>query len=188
MLDPTEELAYREALFALLEGSKVSRSALYLMEPTGEFRLAAHLGFSPRDLPAASFGKESPLFERVNHFRKPFYFNSPREAGELRNFMEDSHTARLLAAPFYEDGRLVGIVEARDKAGGEFFHQEDAGKLSGVIAAILARRRALRSPAEPAGDFSGFPGSFDVPVTSSPRPSAPAPPISELARPVLTPI
>ena len=82
MLDPTEEQAYREALFSLLENSKVSRSALYLMEPTGEFRLAAHLGFSPRDLPVASFGKENPLFQRVNHFRKPFYFNSPKDAGK----------------------------------------------------------------------------------------------------------
>ena len=42
--------------------------------------------------------------------------------------MEASHTARLLAAPIYEDGRLIGIVEARDKAGGELFHQEDAGR------------------------------------------------------------
>ena len=188
MLDPTEEQAYREALFALLEGSKVSRSALYLMEPTGEFRLAAHLGFSPRDLPAASFGKENPLLERVNHYRKPFYFNSPREAGELRNLMENSHTARLLAAPIYEDGRLVGIVEARDKSGGELFHPEDAGKLSGVISAILARRRALRAPAEPAGDLPPISGSFEVPAAPRSRPAASPAAAGELVRPALAPI
>jgi hypothetical protein len=188
MLDPTEEQAYREALFTLLENSRVSRSALYLMEPTGEFRLAAHLGFSARDLPAASFGKESPLLERVNHFRKPFYFNSPGEAGDLRHAMESSHTARLLAAPIYEEGRLIGIVEARDKAGGELFHQEDAGRLTGVISAILARRRALRGPAESAGDVPGFSGLIDLPIAAPSRPSPPPAPVSELVRPALTPI
>ncbi len=188
MLDPTEEQAYREALFTLLESSKVSRSALYLMEPTGEFRLAAHLGFSPRDLPVSSFGKESPLFERVNHFRKPFYFNSPKDAGDLRQLMETSRTAKLLAAPIYEDGRLIGIVEARDKAAGEFFHQEDAGRLAGVIAAILHRRRALRGSAESGGDLASPPGLFDLSAAAGKRPAAPAAPASELVRPALTPI
>jgi HD domain len=188
MLDPAEEQSYREALFSLLESSKVSRSVLYLMEPTGEFRLAAHIGFSPRDLPRASFGQDHPLVERINHFRKPFYFNSPMDASGLRPLMETSHTARLLAAPLYEDGRLIGIVEAHDKAGGELFHQEDARAISGVIAQILARRRAIHGSAEASADLSGLPGFFDTPV-SAPLHSPPStPPVSELSRPALKPI
>ncbi|MGH9442934.1 MAG: HD-GYP domain-containing protein [Thermoanaerobaculia bacterium] len=187
MLDPTEEQAYREALFSLLESCRVSRSALYLMEPTGEFRLAAHLGFSPRDLPVASFGKDSALFERINHYRKPFYFNSPSEAGELGRLMESSHTARLLAGPMYEDGRLIGIIEARDKAAGELFHHEDAGTLSAVISAILARRRAHRGPGDSAEELSSLPGLYEMPAAPAAG-SLPPASASELTRPELAKI
>ncbi len=158
------------------------------MEPTGEFRLAAQVGFSPRDLPAPSFGKENPLLERIHHFRKPFYFNSLSEAGGLRQQMEASRTAKLLAAPVYEDGRLIGIVEARDKAAGELFHQEDARAVSEVVAEILSRRRARRGPSEPPGDLSGIPGFFDMPVSSLSSSNPPPAPPSDLTRPALRPI
>src|SRR5215467_13911921 len=116
MAEPKKEESYREALSKLLERSGAPRAAFYLMEPDGDLHLAAHCGFSPRDLPPAAYGKDHPLFERLNHFRKPFYFNSPVEAAGLRDEMERSHTARLLLAPMYEEGRLVGLVEARDKS------------------------------------------------------------------------
>jgi hypothetical protein len=175
MLDPTVEQRYREALFTLLEKSKTTRSALYLMEPTGEFRIVTHYGFSPRDLPVASFGKDNPLVEWVNRYRKPFYFNSPAESQSLRREMEASHTARLLAAPLYDDGRLIGIIEGRDKSGGDLYHQEDARAIAGVATEILKIRRAtLGTPerlSEPPGDIPGF---FDLPAEGTPPPhSAP---------------
>ncbi|HWC65827.1 MAG TPA: hypothetical protein VG777_07075, partial [Thermoanaerobaculia bacterium] len=180
MLDPAIEQRYREALFTLLEKSKTTRSALYLMEPTGEFRLVAHYGFSPRDLPVAQFGKDHPLLEWVNRFRRPFYFNSPAESQSLRREMESSHTARLLAAPLYDDGRLIGIIEGRDKAGGDLYYPEDTRAITGVVAEILKiRRQTLGSPepsAEP-GEISGF---FDAPpALPATEPGAPA----ELPRP-----
>jgi putative nucleotidyltransferase with HDIG domain len=189
MLDPTVEQRYREALFTLLEKSRTTRSALYLMEPTGEFRIVTHYGFSPRDLPAASFGKDHPLVEWVNRFRKPFYFNSPAESQGLRREMEGSHTARLLAAPLYDDGRLIGIIEGRDKSGGDLYHQEDARAIAGVAAEILKIRRATlgtpeRSPESP-GEMPGF---FDLPAEGTPSAHAayPEPDVAatvELPRP-----
>jgi putative nucleotidyltransferase with HDIG domain len=175
MLDPTVEQRYREALFTLLEKSKTTRSALYLMEPTGEFRIVAHYGFSPRDLPAASFGKEHPLVEWVNRYRKPFYFNSPAESQAMRREMEATHTARLLAAPLYDDGRLIGIIEGRDKSGGDLYYQEDARAIAGVAMEILKIRRAtLGNPersSEPGGEMPGF---FELPDEGAPsRPASP---------------
>ena len=167
MLDPTVEQRYREALFSLLEKSKTTRSALYLMEPTGEFRLVTHYGFSPRDLPASSFGKDHPLVEHVNRFRKPFYFNSPAEAQSLRRSMESSHTARLLAAPIYDDGRLVGIIEGHDKAGGEIYFPEDARSIGAVGNAILKIRRQTLGTPEPAPEPTEMPGFFDLPTGSA---------------------
>ena len=165
MLDPTVEQRYREALFTLLEKSKTTRSALYLMEPTGEFRIVAHYGFSPRDLPAASFGKDHPLVEWVNRFRKPFYFNSPAESQGLRREMEASHTARLLAAPLYDDGRLIGVIEGRDKSGGDLYHQEDARAIAAVATEILKIRRAtLGTPERPPESPGEMPGFFDLPA------------------------
>jgi putative nucleotidyltransferase with HDIG domain len=185
MLDPTVEQRYREALFILLDRSKTTRSALYLMEPTGEFRLAAHYGFSPRDLPLAQFGKEHPLVEWVNRFRKPFYFNSPAEGLSLRRQMENSHTARLLAAPLYDDGRLIGIIEGRDKAGGDLYHQEDARAIAGVATEIVKIRRQTLGSLEPSADLAEMPGFFELPSAApSPLYSAPVPPSPlELLRP-----
>ena len=169
MLDPTVEQRYREALFTLLEKSKTTRSALYLMEPTGEFRIVAHYGFSPRDLPAGSFGKDHPLVEWVNRFRKPFYFNSPAESQSLRHEMETSHTARLLAAPLYDDGRLIGIIEGRDKAGGDLYYPEDARSIAGVVTEILKIRRQTLGAPEPSPEPVEMPGFFELPAgTSSP--------------------
>ena len=182
MLDPTVEQRYREALFSLLEKSKTTRSALYLMEPTGEFRLATHYGFSPRDLPTAQFGKDHPLVEWVNRFRKPFYFNSPVEAQSLRREMEASHTVRLLAAPLYDDGRLVGIIEGRDKAGGDLYYPEDTRAIAAVVAEILKiRRQTLGSP-ELAPEPHEIPGFFDLAAGSAPAPAA-EPSAPDLPRP-----
>ncbi len=184
MLDPTVEQRYRESLFALLEKSKTTRSALYLMEPTGEFRLVAHYGFSPRDLPVAQFGKDNPLVECVNRFRKPFYFNSPAESPSLRRDMESSHTARILAAPLYDDGRLIGIIEGRDKAGGDLYHQEDARAIAGVVTEILKIRRQTAGSREPAPEPGEMPGFFDIPADgASPLHLPPdAPPVIENVR------
>ncbi|HET7452113.1 MAG TPA: HD domain-containing phosphohydrolase [Thermoanaerobaculia bacterium] len=180
MLDPTVEQRYREALFSLLEKSKTTRSALYMMEPTGEFRLVTQYGFSPRDLPIAQFGKEHPLIEWVNRFRKPFYFNSPVEAQSLRREMEASHTARLLAAPLYEDGRLVGIIEGRDKAGGDLYYPEDARAIAAVAGEILRIRRQTLGGPEPAREpTEEMPGFFEMPTASA----ASAPAVAELPRP-----
>ena len=183
MLDPTVEQRYREALFSLLEKSKTTRSALYLMEPTGEFRLVTHYGFSPRDLPVAQFGKDHPLVEWVNRFRKPFYFNSPVEAESLRRDMEVTHTARLIAAPLYDDGRLVGIVEGRDKAGGDLYYPEDTRAISAVVSEILKIRRQVAGSPEPAPGPQEIQGFFDVPAAPAPAPAAVESPASDLPRP-----
>jgi hypothetical protein len=191
MLDPAQEQRYRDVLFELLGANKVSRCALYMMEPTGEFRLTAHFGFSARDLPPAQFGKEHPIVERVNHYRKPFYFNSSQEAESMRREMDASRTARLLAAPLYEDGRLVGIIEARDKAGGELFHPEDLRAISRVSAEILKLRRLSKGVSEPHGSLAELAGFFEAPKSPSgpvQPASVPAAPVTELSRPVLTPI
>lgn len=185
MLDPAVEQRYREALFTLLDKSKTTRSALYLMEPTGEFRLAAHYGFSPRDLPVAHFGKDHPLIEWVHRFRKPFYFNSPGEEQSMRNEMEGSHTARLLAAPLYDEGRLIGIIEGRDKAGGDLYHPEDARAIAGVATEILKIRRQTLGTPESAREPTEMPGFFELPAGApSPFHAPPSPPIAdELPRP-----
>jgi hypothetical protein len=155
MTVPEKENRYREPLYALLEQNRTTRAALYLMEPTGEFRLAAEYGFSPRDQPPAQFGKDHPLVERVQHHRRPFYINSPREDESLGPFMENSRTVKILVVPLYEGGRLVGILEGRDKAGGELFYQEDLKRAAAVGANLLKVRRAIHGlpdPPVPAAD------------------------------------
>jgi putative nucleotidyltransferase with HDIG domain len=144
MLDLEREQRYREALYALLERSKATRAALYLIEPTGEFRLAAHYGYSPRDMPRLQFGKDDALVRAVNRFRQPFFLNSPAESEDLGPEMERSRTARLLVAPMYRDGRLSGIIEARDKVAGGRYDAEDLHIASEVTAVLLRLHREIR--------------------------------------------
>lgn len=200
MADSDAEKRYREALDKLLEGTGATRACLYLLAPTGEFRAAAHYGFSPREPPASTLDKAHPLFERINRFRKPFYVNSFLEAGDLREEMEKSRTARLLVNPLYENGRLIGILEARDKANGSLFFPEDVRAITTVGVQVLAlhhaRGGAAEAPASPP-ELGGFIKSFDGDSTAAPdkRPSAPfdvvvrpviEPPVASPARPPLT--
>src|SRR5258706_13812093 len=109
----------------------------------------------------------------------------------MRQEMDASRTARLLAAPLYEDGRLVGIIEARDKAGGELFHPEDVRAVSRVSAEILKLRRLFLVRSEPQGALTDLPGFFDTPELApgaGRAPVVPAAPASDLSRPILKPI
>jgi putative nucleotidyltransferase with HDIG domain len=147
--NPAEAL-FRETISVLIARSVAERACIYLISDTGDFDLISQLGYPARALPPAGFTKSHAILECVNHYRKPFFFNTPREAGPLRIEMERTGTLRLLVGPLYEEGRLVGVVEARDKPAGELFFQEDLKLMDSVVEDVARLRRAVLGIPEPA--------------------------------------
>src|SRR5437762_11230179 len=57
--------------------------------------------------------------------------------------MEATSSTRILTAPLYVDGRIVGIVDARDKAGREPFVEDDVQWMTEVLRRLAVKVRTI---------------------------------------------
>ena len=142
-MSSTEDRQFREALYLLLEKVRATKAAFYLLEPGGGFRLAAQYGFSRGDRLSDRFQRNDALPTTIFEHREPRMINDIRQAGRLANLMEGSSSARLMTAPLYVAGRIVGFLDIRDKAGREPFVADDAVWVKEVLRLLAIRVRSL---------------------------------------------
>jgi putative nucleotidyltransferase with HDIG domain len=161
MLDQARERKLKEILYSLLETVRATRAAVYLTELGGVFRLVTYYGYTRRELPPTSLASDHPLPRWVAAARRPCYANQSSEAGILAPVMRDQGFSRVLAAPIYVGGRMVGLVEAREKAAGAPFVPTDLTMMSAVVDQLGSAIRELDlAPLAPVSadllDSSGF--------------------------------
>ncbi len=142
-MSSSEDRLFREALYLLLEKVRVTKAALYLLERGGSFRLAAQYGFTRGDRLADRYQRNDPLPTTVFEHREPRMINDIRKAGRLASIMESSSSARLMTAPLYVSGRIVGFLDVRDKAGREPFVADDVVWVKEVLRLLAIRARSL---------------------------------------------
>src|SRR5258706_198918 len=87
--------------------------------------------------------RSDPIAVDIHEHREPHYVNDLRQAGKLAGMMESSSSTRLLAAPLYLDRRIIGILDARDKAGREPFTPEDLSWVSDILRRLAQRVRTI---------------------------------------------
>jgi len=162
VLTPEEEKQYKETLYLLLEKVRATKASFYLVEPNGSFRLLSYYGFSRADRFPDKVQKGDPLATRVHELREPSFVNDVRLAGKLGPLMEGASSTRILTAPLYLDGRIVGILDVRDKAAREPFTTEDLPWVNEVLRRLAAQVKTIPrfASAGPTSDEGESPFEF----------------------------
>ena len=116
----------KEVLYDCAVEIRATKAALYLFDGTSKFELVTEYGFRGAVRNAADFN--DALIDRCMRARTPFFVNGLAAEPRLSEILYEASTDRLLAAPIYSRGKLIGIVDMRDKAAKQPFEQPDVPK------------------------------------------------------------
>ncbi|HYH09817.1 MAG TPA: HD domain-containing phosphohydrolase [Thermoanaerobaculia bacterium] len=116
----------KEVLYDCAVEIRATKAALYLFDGTSKFELVTEYGFRGAVRNAADFNDS--LVDRCMRARTPFFVNGLAAEPRLSELLYEASTDRLLAAPIFSRGKLIGIVDMRDKAAKLPFEQADVAK------------------------------------------------------------
>ena len=134
MLAPEEEKYYQDFLSVVAAKWRPSKAAFYTLDPGGAlFRLKAQFGFTRGDRLADRLGRNEPLVNQIYEHREPTFVNNVNQAGRLADAMIQASSTRMLTAPLYLDGRIMGLVDVRDKANRVAFSHDDALEIADLL-------------------------------------------------------
>jgi putative nucleotidyltransferase with HDIG domain len=166
----------KELLYRFMEELGVVKAALYLLSEEGHFELADQYGFGKRDALQVQIRAGDALFDWVRRHRTaPAYVNDRFEERSLTQLMESATSARLMVVPLTLGDRLVGFVDARDKARRAPYEPGDVHRARAIAAALqnlIAESGVYGRPQRAAG--APVPPGL-TPATAEPPP-APTPP------------
>lgn len=158
---PHVERSLKEVLYRFLEEVHCTRAALYLRAPSGGFLQAVRFGFGRSDAPPLRLEAASPLVVAAAQCGGlPIAVNAPDEMPQLSETLRATGVSRMLLAPVLLDGRLIGLVDAREKGGQLPFGELDRERSAEIATALsqligelgLADRSEPSQPADEAGD------------------------------------
>jgi putative nucleotidyltransferase with HDIG domain len=136
--DPECERRTKEILYRCLEELGATRAALYLAGSDDSFEITSSYGFGKREAIAAAVRPGDPLYDWVRRHRTtPAYLNDVHEDPALGRVLENAGTARLLTVPLTVGERLVGFVDARDKARRQPYTTEDVATAHAIGASLV---------------------------------------------------
>jgi HD-GYP domain-containing protein (c-di-GMP phosphodiesterase class II) len=190
----------KEILYDCAVEIRANKAALYLFDGSSRFELVTEYGFRSGVRQFADFN--DPLVDRCGRGRTPFFVNGVAAEPRFSELLYETSTDRLLAAPLYSRGQLVGLVDMRDKAGKAPFDQSDLPKAQDIadrMVALFANRNVFGqrfialsklSGAHPAA-IEADPGADRPLVSDKPpireKPSAAPPPPPAPPAPVAVP-
>jgi len=135
----------KEILYDCAVEIRATKAALFLADPAGtNFELVTEYGF--RGALRTTADRNDPIVDRCGRGRTPFFINGLTVEPRFSQLMYDSASERLLAAPVYLRGTLVGVIDMRDKAGKAAFDQTDVPKAQGIadrIGALFANKNVF---------------------------------------------
>src|SRR5947209_9252088 len=132
----------KEILYDCAVEIRATKAALYLLTNDGRFELITQYGYRGVIRPLAD--RTDPVVDRCGRGRTPFFINGLGVEPRFSNVMFESASDRLLAAPIYLRGHMVGFVDMRDKAGKVLFDAADLPKAQRV-ADRIAEQFATRN-------------------------------------------
>jgi hypothetical protein len=134
----------KEILYDCAVELNATKAALYLDGGAGRFELVTQYGF--RGGLAESADKDHPLIDRCGRGRTSFYINGLTVEPRFSEMLYEAATDRLLAAPVYLRGQLVGVIDMRDKSAKALFDRNDLPKAQHIadrIAALFANKNVF---------------------------------------------
>ena len=170
--DPECERRTKEILYRCLEELGATKAALYLSGADDGFELVTSYGFGKREALNAVIRAGDPLWDWVRRHRTAAAcLNDVHDDPPLGRMLEAASTARLLTIPLTVGDRLVGFVDARDKARRLPYGAEDiatAREIGAALTALIAEL-GIYGPAEPA---TAAPAPLPPPLQRGAAPAA----------------
>ena len=144
MLAPAEEKYYQDFLAVLSQKWRPSKAAFYTLDPApAVFRLKAQFGFTRTDRLPERLGRNDTVVNYIYEHREPTFLNNVNAAGKLTDMMVQATSTRMLLAPLYLDGRIMGLVDVREKAGRLAFTQDDIIEISDLLRRFAIELRRI---------------------------------------------
>jgi HD-GYP domain-containing protein (c-di-GMP phosphodiesterase class II) len=139
------QVKLKEILYDCAVNLKATKAALYLLDqPASRFELIAEYGFKGTARPSAD--SKNPIVDRCEKTRTPFFVNGLTVEPRFSEILFEAQTDRLLVAPIYLRGHLVGVLDTRDKAGKAPFEVTDLQKVQRVadrVAELFANKNVF---------------------------------------------
>ena len=152
----------KEILYDCAVTIRATKAALYLYDGTSRFELVTEYGFRGAVRNAAD--TNDPIVDRCGRGRTPFYVNGVGAEPRFSQILFEASTDRLLAAPLYSRGKLIGLIDMRDKAGKLPFENDDVPKAQSIAERLV----------EVVADKNIFGHRFITLSSETAQPSAPA--------------
>jgi hypothetical protein len=116
----------KEILYDCAVDIRATKAALYLFDGSNRYELVTEYGFRGTVRPSAD--ENDALVDRCGRGRTPFFVNGVGAEPRLSELLYASSTDRLLAAPLFTRGKLIGFIDMRDKAAKAPFEKDDVTK------------------------------------------------------------
>ncbi|MGA7616713.1 MAG: HD domain-containing phosphohydrolase [Thermoanaerobaculia bacterium] len=143
MLEPVLKLESRlkELLYRCMEEIRATKAALYTSETENlnenQYELVTQYGFSS-DFSRRKLNINDVIVDRLLTKRGVFFVNGVGTEPRFSELLYGAGTDRLLVAPLLSRGRLVGLIDMRDKAGKQPFTNEDVEIANHITSQMLA--------------------------------------------------
>ena len=173
----------KEILYDCAVEIRATKAALYLWDGDERYELITQFGF--RGGLRAVTDKNDPVVDRSGRGRTAFYVNGLSAEPRFSELLYEASTDRLLVAPIYLRGQLVGVVDMRDKGNKQPFEKDDlqkGQKIADRISALFANKNVFGqrfitlsdSPTNAGAVVMGGSPHSSPPAAAAPR-LAPAP-------------
>ncbi|MEO8216436.1 MAG: HD domain-containing phosphohydrolase [Acidobacteriota bacterium] len=167
----TLEPKLKEILYRCLEDIRATKAALYLANGEAHFDLVTQYGF--REVERKQIDARDDFIDRLVIKRTPFFVNSLTEDPRLSQTLFSAGTTRMLLAPIYGRGKLIGFLDMRDKAAKQPFGPGDitsAQKITEQFLDLFAEQNLFgqrSAPSTPSPQFSSPRPVLEMPTQPS---------------------
>lgn len=138
------EAQLKQVLYGCVEHVQATKAALYLPASNDlnekRYELVTHYQYNPADRKVVTANDD--LVDRLAVKRSPFFVNGLAADQRLAEMLFRQGNDRILAAPLFARGRLIGFIDMRDKAGRKPFETPDvkaAQKIADDMIGVLAK-------------------------------------------------
>ena len=134
----------KEILYDCAVEIRATKAALYLWDGDERYELITQFGF--RGGLRAMTDRNDPVIDRSGRGRTAFFVNGLSAEPRFSELLYEASTDRLLIAPIYLRGQLVGVVDMRDKGNKQLFEKDDLQKgqrIADRISALFSNKNVF---------------------------------------------
>lgn len=129
----------KQILYGCVEHVQATKAALYLSASHDlnqkTFELVTHYQYNPADRKVVTANDD--LVDRLTVKRTPFFVNGLGADQRFAEMLFRQGNDRLLVAPLFSRGRMVGFIDMRDKAGKKPFETPDVDAAQKIVEQMI---------------------------------------------------